>query len=159
MAPIMETDRHHQDWIIRVTPVKRPTCTGMDLMNRLSGLFIHPFDPCDEDSSPSSGSDTPLHQFVCVYHPESSGPGNEFGDVYKRADANTPGDVIVMSGESRETFDKPSFDKTSALCYEAMVASTFKMDCKDLGCCQPGIAVVLCSPRIVFKGPVTTEFV
>ena len=69
--------------------------------------------------------------------------GNEFGDGYERADANAPGDVIVMSGESRElpleTFDKPCFDKTSALCYEGMVASTLcppgvtlKMDCTDL---------------------------
>ena len=67
-----------------------------------------PVGPCNEDSSPSSGSDTPLHQFVCVYHPESSGPSNE---LYKRADANAPGDVIVMPGESwelhLETFDKP----------------------------------------------------
>ena len=48
-----------------------------------------------------------------------------------------------MSGESRElpleTSDKPCFDKTSALCYEGMVASTlcppgvtFKMDSTDV---------------------------
>ena len=53
-----------------------------------------PDGPCDEDSSPPTGSYTPLHQFVCVYQPRSSGPGNEIGDVYERAHANAPGDVI-----------------------------------------------------------------
>ena len=70
----------------------------LTVLNRmiLKVTFIRTYSPGDpgeetdshrngfgEDSSPSSCSDMPLHQFVCVYHPESSGPGNEFGDVCK----------------------------------------------------------------------------
>ena len=74
MAPMMETDRHHQDWIIRVTPVKRPTYTEINSMNRSSGLFIHPvrLTPATKIVRLLWVRDTPLHQFACVYHPESS---------------------------------------------------------------------------------------
>ena len=97
---MMETDHPHQDRIARVTPLKRPTRTGMGLVKivRFHRVRIR--------------RSTSLFVFIIQ---SQVGPAMSSVTFVKRADANAPGDVIVMSGESRElppeTFDKLCFDK------------------------------------------------
>ena len=58
---MMETDRSYLDRIARVTPVKKPTHTGLVLVTRSPVLFTHldQDDTGDGNRPPLSGPDSP----------------------------------------------------------------------------------------------------
>ena len=96
-----------------------------------------PIGPCDAHGSPP-----PLCQFVCVYQPGPSGPGSEFGNVFKWTDANAPGDAIAMSAGFGSSLRRLSIshvsESTVVLCCEEVIALpfcspgvTFRMDCRE----------------------------
>ena len=69
--------------------------TGPGLRSRSTVLFVSRPDgsggPCEEDSPPQTGSDTPLHCGVRILPPGPCGPGVKDDDISESTVANAPG--------------------------------------------------------------------